>query len=109
MRDVFLEVKDGKVLGCGVRCRCVCMQFRCSGQRLSRCQSAWAEERKTGMIECIGVEGETRSECLIARMCEYSIKRNAKGERRNENRAACDAVCSCYLCRGRVVAKVMPY
>ena len=43
MRGVFLGVKDGKVLGCGVRCRCVGMQFRCSGQRLSRGQSAWAE------------------------------------------------------------------
>ena len=28
--------------------------FRCSGQRLSRGQSAWAEERNTGKTECMG-------------------------------------------------------
>ena len=54
MRDVFSEVKDGKgcdvVYGVGV----TACGFRCSGQRLSRGQSAWAEERKAGKIECMG-------------------------------------------------------
>ena len=72
MRGVFLEVKDWKMVGCGVRCRCVCMQFRCSGQRLSRGQSAWAEERNTGKIASLGSLG--RKEGLIARMYGYSVK-----------------------------------
>ena len=55
MRDVIC--KDGKGVCCGVRC---------SGQRLSRGQSAWAEERNTGKVECLEVWGETRGECMIA-------------------------------------------
>ena len=86
--------------------------FRCSGQRLSRGQSAWAEERNTGEIVCMVGLVEAKGESLIARMYGYSVKtlrRRTQNEAKrmggNENRAACNAVCSCNLHRCREVAE----
>ena len=103
------EVKDGRVLGCGVRCRCVCMQFRCSGQRLSRGQSAWAEERNTGDLRAWGDLGRNEKrmrDCpYVWLLCENVRQRHEyqrkeeKGER--SMRAVCYAACSCNLRRGR--------
>ena len=54
MRGVILETKYGQgcavVYGVGVNA----CGFRCSGQRLIRGQSAWAEERNTRKFVCMG-------------------------------------------------------
>ena len=101
MRDVFLEVKDGKVVCCGIRWGCKCMRFRCSGQRLSRGQSAWAEERNTGVMRAWGDLGSNEKRM---RDCPYvwvlcgnvTQKHEFQRKRRGENEA-------CVLCVERRV------
>ena len=76
----------------------------------SECVGRGAKYRE---FACMGgIWGETSRECVIARMYEYSVKRNAKtrtpkkeeGWKRNM-RAVCKTTCSCYLHRGREEAE----
>ena len=50
MRDVFLEVKDGKVVCGGIRCGCKCMRFpvqRSALKQRSECVGRGAKYRKS--------------------------------------------------------------
>ena len=49
MRDVVWEMKDGKGVGCGVRCWCECMRFpvqRSELKQMSECVGRGAKYRK---------------------------------------------------------------
>ena len=61
MRDVCWGLKDGNVLAVLYGVLEDACGFRCSGQRFSRGQSAWAEERKPEGSYAWGV-GEKREE-----------------------------------------------
>ena len=54
MRDVIWEVKDGIVLGCGIRCRCECMRFPVQRSALKQRSECVGRGARTGKIECMG-------------------------------------------------------
>ena len=54
MRDVCWGVKDGKVLGNGVRCRNECMRFPVQRSALKQRSECVGRGAKTGKIERMG-------------------------------------------------------
>ena len=57
MRDVVWEVKDGKVVCCGVRCWYECMRFPVQRSALKQRSECVGRGAKTGKIECMGSLG----------------------------------------------------
>ena len=113
MRGVFLGMKDGKVMCCGIRCGCKCMRFpvqRSALKQRSECVGRGAKYRKDRKP---GEFGEKRRpDCpYVWLLCENVTQKGTKqnGWGKNESRAACYAACSCNLHRGRKVAEDLQY